>query len=59
MAIDRARLHVLGGLATDLYFAPGVFVSPRALLAPPLFNVLAADSLGWWWELGVVAGVAW
>jgi hypothetical protein len=59
MAIDRSRLQVLVGLATDVYFAPGIFVSPRALIAPPLVGAFTQTSLGWWWELGLVGGVAW
>jgi hypothetical protein len=59
MAIDRARVQVLVGVDTDVYFRPGVFVSPRALLAVPLLAPFSSTSLGWWWELSAVVGYAW
>jgi hypothetical protein len=59
MAIDRARVQVLTGIATDVYFRPGIFVSPRALLALPLLAPVSSTSLGWWWELSAVVGYAW
>jgi hypothetical protein len=59
MAIDRARVQVLVGVNTDVYFRPGVFVSPRALLAVPLLAPFSSTSLGWWWEMSAVVGYAW
>jgi hypothetical protein len=59
MAIDRARLQTLLGLGTDVYFPPGVFVTPRALLAVPLLSPFSSTSVGWWWEMSAVVGFAW
>ncbi|MBM4280244.1 MAG: hypothetical protein FJ137_05635 [Deltaproteobacteria bacterium] len=59
MAIDRARVQTLVGLGTDVYFPPGLFVSPRALLALPLLAPVSSTSIGWWWELGAVVGFTW
>jgi hypothetical protein len=59
MAIDRARVQTLVGLGTDVYFPPGVFVSPRALLALPLLAPVSSTSIGWWWELSAMVGFTW
>ena len=51
MQLDRGRYDLLVGLSLDLYFQPGLFFSPRVLLALPVFSVATASGLGAWWEL--------
>jgi hypothetical protein len=54
MQIDSNRYGVLVGFSLDIYFAPGLFFSPRAMVAPPL----SASGVGFWWELTLAAGFA-
>jgi hypothetical protein len=58
MLVDYGRYHVMGGLALDVYFQPGVFISPRANLAIPLLAAVSATRLGLWWETSIVLGFA-
>jgi hypothetical protein len=58
MAIDPARLHALVGLAVDAYLQPGLWVSPRAMLAVPVLVPVTNTSLGLFWELTLVVGWA-
>jgi hypothetical protein len=55
MAVDPARLGVLVGLNTDVYFGNGVFFYPRVLAAVPLNT---ATHLKLWWELTLGLGYA-
>ncbi len=57
MQIDRGRYSLLIGFSLDLYFQPGLFFSPRVLLAVPVFGGLTNSGLGAWWELS--AGLGW
>jgi hypothetical protein len=59
MAIDRARLQVLLGVGTDVYFQPGIFFAPRALVAIPVLAPLSSTSLGFFWEVTALVGFAW
>jgi hypothetical protein len=54
MQIDSNRYGVLVGFSLDIYFAPGLFFSPRVLIAPPL----SLSGIGFWWELTLAAGLA-
>jgi hypothetical protein len=56
MQIDRGRYSVLLGFTLDLYFQPGFFVSPRVMLAVPIFGGLTNSGLGAWWELSASFG---
>jgi|GEM_PF-986239 len=58
MAIDPARLHALVGLAVDTYLQPGLWVSPRAMLAVPVLVPVTNTSLGLFWELTLAVGWA-
>jgi hypothetical protein len=58
MAIDPARLHALVGLGVDTYLQPGLWVSPRAMLAVPILVPVTNTSLGFFWELTLVVGWA-
>jgi hypothetical protein len=58
MAIDTARLHALVGLGVDTYVQPGLWVSPRALVAVPLLAPATGTALGFFWELSLVLGWA-
>jgi hypothetical protein len=55
MVVDPARIHTLVGAELDVYFQPGVFLSPRAMLALPLGG-LNGSGLGLWWELSLAIG---
>lgn len=57
MQIDSARYGLLAGLSTDVYFQPGIFVSPRMMVALPLLSPLNGTGLGFWWELSL--GLGW
>jgi hypothetical protein len=56
MLVDPARLHALVGLELDVYFQPGIFLSPRAMVALPLLVPLTGSGLGFWWELSIAIG---
>ncbi|MDP2345296.1 MAG: hypothetical protein Q8O67_30410 [Deltaproteobacteria bacterium] len=58
MVIDPARAHTLVGLSLDVYFQPGIFVSPRGLLAVPVLVPVTGSGLGFWWELSIAVGYA-
>lgn len=58
MLVDAARLHTMVGASVDVYFVPGVFFSPRALLSLPLFGLATGSGLGFFWELGLCVGYA-
>jgi len=58
MAIDPARLHALVGVAVDTYVQPGLFVSPRAMVALPVLAPVTGTSLGLFWELSFIVGWA-
>jgi len=58
MQVDRARYGLLAGFTLDLWLRPGVNVSPRVLIALPVFSNLEGAGLGWWWELSLALGVA-
>jgi hypothetical protein len=58
MLLDSARYHTMAGLSLDVYFQPGVFISPRALVAVPLLTPVTASGLGFWWELSLSIGYA-
>jgi hypothetical protein len=51
MQIDRGRYSLLLGFSLDIYFQPGLFISPRVMLALPVFSGVTASGLGSWWEL--------
>jgi hypothetical protein len=57
MQIDPARYGLLAGLCLDVYLQPGLFVSPRAMIAVPLLSPVNGTGLGLWWELTL--GVGW
>lgn len=57
MKIDPSRYALLAGFSVDLYFQPGFLLSPRVMLALPVFS--AGDrNLGAWWELTLRVGWA-
>lgn len=58
MLLDSARYHTMAGLSLDVYFQPGIFISPRALVAVPLLTPVTASGLGFWWELSLSIGYA-
>lgn len=58
MEIDRGRYELMGGVNLDVYVQPGVVISPRAMVAIPLLDVVTGSKLGWWWELSITAGYA-
>ncbi len=58
MEVDRGRYGVMAGLGNDLYFANGLFVSPRVLLAVPLLAPASQTELLVWADLALVVGVA-
>jgi hypothetical protein len=57
MEIDRGRYSLLVGFSLDIYFQPGLFISPRVMLALPIFSGLTGSGLGAWWEL--TARIGW
>jgi hypothetical protein len=57
MQVDPGRYNLLAGFSTDLYFQSGGFISPRVMLALPIFSGLNESGLQWWWELSL--GLGW
>ena len=58
MLVDPARLHTMAGLSLDVYFQPGFYVAPRAMVAIPVLVPITASQLGFFWELSLVVGYA-
>ncbi len=58
MFVDPARFHTVVGLSLDVYFQPGILVSPRAVVTVPLLAGVTETNLGFFWELGLVLGYA-
>ncbi|MBE2250728.1 MAG: hypothetical protein IAE78_14420 [Myxococcus sp.] len=58
MQIDRARYGLLAGFTLDLYFQPGIAVTPRVMMALPVFSGIQGAGLGWWWELSLGVGAS-
>ncbi len=58
MLVDPARLHAMAGLSLDVYLQPGLYVSPRAMIAIPVLVPITNSSLGLFWELTLAAGWA-
>lgn len=56
MQLDRGRYNLLLGFNLDLYFQPGLYISPRVLLALPVFAGPTGSGLGAWWELSARIG---
>lgn len=56
MEVDRTRYNVLLGVTLDIYFQPGLFISPRAMIAVPIFASTTSSGLGAWWELSARLG---
>lgn len=54
MQVDPARMWIPLGFAMDIYFQPGLFISPRVMFIPNFGNV--PGSLGSWWELSMRLG---
>ncbi len=58
MELDRSRYSVLAGFSLDVYFQPGLFVTPRVLVGIPLVSGFSGNGIGLWWELSLLAGWA-
>ena len=58
MLVDLARLHAMVGLGVDVYFQPGLYFSPRAMVALPVLAPVTGSQLGFFWELSFLAGYA-
>lgn len=59
MHVDSARFQVMVGSSLDIYVVPGVFVTPRAMMAIPIgIDLLTGSELGFWWEWGMAFGYA-
>lgn len=58
MTIDAARYGVMVGVADDLYFRQGLFVSPRATFALPLLAPATETDLLFWADFSIVLGMA-
>lgn len=56
MQLDRSRYQVLAGFQLDVYFQPGLFVTPRVMLGIPLISAPTGRGIGWWWEMSLLAG---
>lgn len=58
MDLDLARYHVLGGFNLDVYFQPGLLISPRVLVAVPILAPATQTQLGFFWEMTISVGYA-
>ncbi len=57
MQLDPSRYQLLVGFSLDVYFQPGLFVTPRAMMGVPVLSA-AGGGIGFWWELSLAAGWA-
>ncbi len=58
MQVDRGRYTTMVGLGNDIYFKQGVFISPRVMVAIPIFAGADGTSLYFWGDFTLVVGVA-
>ena len=58
MQIDSARYGLMAGVGNDLYFSQGLFLSPRAMFAVPVFAPASGTDLRLYADFSVVLGVA-
>lgn len=58
MQVDPGRYGLMLGFGDDIYFAPGLFLSPRALFAVPILAPITETNLLFWADLSLVLGVA-
>ena len=59
MHVDGARFQIMAGSSLDVYFVPGIFITPRAMMAIPVgIDFLTGSDLGFWWEWGIAFGYA-
>ncbi len=58
MLIDRGRYGLMVGFGNDLYFKPGLFLSPRLMLAIPLLAPATQTELLWWADVSMAIGLA-
>jgi hypothetical protein len=58
MQVDGGRYGILAGISLDIYFQPGVYVTPRALVNIPVLAVTNGSRLGFWWETSIGVGYA-
>lgn len=58
MEVDTQRYGLFAGLGTDIYFASGLFVSPRILIAVPLLAAAADSKMRLSLEFSLAIGAA-
>ncbi len=58
MAVDPGRYTVMAGFTNDVYFARGVFVTPRVQFALPLVSFVSDSGLPFWVDVNLAIGVA-
>ena len=58
MQVDPERWGPVIGIGNDIYFAQGVFVSPRVMVSVPLLAPVTGSDLLWWGDASVAVGVA-
>jgi hypothetical protein len=58
MAVDPGRYGLVAGFGNDLYFKPGIFVSPRVTVSVPLLAGVSGTDLVFWADLSLAAGMA-
>lgn len=58
MQVDKGRYGLMLGFGDDLYFKPGLFVSPRVLFAVPLLAPITETDLLFFTDLSLAIGVA-
>ncbi len=56
MELDPSRYALLAGFTLDLFFQPGLFVTPRVLVGIPIISGPSGRGIGVWWELSLLAG---
>ncbi len=58
MQVDPGRYGILVGFGDDFYFKPGVFISPRLMVAIPILAPATQTELYVWADLALAVGVA-
>ncbi len=56
MQLDPSRYSLLAGFSLDLFFQPGLVITPRVLVGLPVISAGSGRGVGFWWELSLLAG---
>ncbi|MEZ4239907.1 MAG: hypothetical protein R3F59_27905 [Myxococcota bacterium] len=58
MEVDPGRYGLVVGFGDDVYFSPGLFLSPRVMFSLPLLAPASGTQLRWWGDVSLAVGWA-